>query len=323
MDDENTGLAEPGAANGDARLLASNTPAGEGPSRKMKGPWIDRPLLEGTEPAHNLTDRQLEVGHLDTAPEGGQRDGARAPQRGTFQRTAGTTQPNHGLVRGHRATGQWRTVYRALGQQQAAGVATSHQPPLVSAGLQILLGYAWLLAGVDKILLGNFPAQLDQILTGSLRGGRLPGPFADFLRAVVLPNGAIFGLMDEYGEALAGLGLIAAGLAILFAAPIERRLAPKAAHWVAPARRALVSLGLLAALGAALLGVTYYLLDGAPWQGFMPSVAFNGALDPGLFLALGSLVLLTEPIHAWLQGRSQRRQVSPVPVRREGSNRQR
>ena len=32
------------------------------------------------------------------------------------------------------------------------------------AGLQLLVGYAWLLAGVDKLLLGAFPAQL---------GGRL------------------------------------------------------------------------------------------------------------------------------------------------------
>ena len=193
---------------------------------------------------------------------------------------------------------------------------THHRPPFAFAGLQLLLGYAWLLAGVDKLLLGNFPAQLAQTLTGTLHGNALPGFFADFLRAIVLPNGPFFGLLAEFGETLAGLGLIAAGLAILFAPPLERRVALPAAQWIGRTRRVLIVLGTLAAVGTVLLGITYYLLDGAPFQGFMPSIAFDGALDPGLQLALGSLVLLAAGSVSYWSRSHKARRWQQVTVRR-------
>jgi hypothetical protein len=168
---------------------------------------------------------------------------------------------------------------------------------------------------VDKILLGNFPAQLATILAGSLRGGRLPGFFAAFLRALVLPNGALFGLLTEYAETLAGLALIAAGLAILFAPPLERRVAPPVAQRIARMRQGLVALGVLAAIGTILLGGTYYLLDGAPSQGFMPSVAFNGALDPGLQLALGGLVLMVAAVLGRMRRRPRPHQFAAATAR--------
>jgi hypothetical protein len=173
--------------------------------------------------------------------------------------------------------------------------------PVTRGGLQLLLGYAWLLAGTDKLLLGTFPRCLSRILCGTLRAGTIPGPVASLLRGVVLPNGAVFGVLVESAETLAGLGLMAGGLAVLVVPWIVRRLPARGTSAVMAISHAIVWLAMLAALGAFGLGFTYYLLDGAPWQGFMPSIAFNGALDPGLLLALGSLVLLTEPVSAWLQ----------------------
>jgi hypothetical protein len=221
---------------------------------------------------------------------------------------------------GHTLLTQRPTAIAVARRPTAAVLSQSDRTPFAFAGLALLLGYAWLLAGVDKILLGNFPAQLTQILAGTLRGATIPGFFAAFLRVIVLPNGATFGFMAEYAEALAGLGLIVAGMAILVAPPLERRMPPPVAQWIAPICQLLVMLGVLAAVGTVLLGGIYYLLDGAPSQVFMPSVAFNGALDPGLQLALGSLLLLAIAALARMQRRSSLHQLATAPVRRDESN---
>src|SRR5216683_3063868 len=65
--------------------------------------------------------------------------------------------------------------------------ATGTQPPNIAlAGLQIIVGYEWLLAGGDKLLLGGFPAQLGKLLLGIADGGQLPGFFASLLRELVV-----------------------------------------------------------------------------------------------------------------------------------------
>src|SRR6202022_162222 len=71
--------------------------------------------------------------------------------------------------------------------------ATGTQPPNIAlAGLQIIVGYEWLLAGGDKPLLGGFPAQLGKLLLSIVGGGQLPGFFAFLLRDLVLPNAVLF-----------------------------------------------------------------------------------------------------------------------------------
>ena len=160
------------------------------------------------------------------------------------------------------------------------------------AFLQLLLGYEWLLAGADKLLLGNFPAQLNGLLQASLSGGHLPGFFAALLRGLVAPNAALFGLLIEWGELLAGLGLISAGL-FTFLTPLVRRSRVYAVVKLFDATHTLVErLVPLAAVGAGMLGLSFFLLDGTPLPWFTPSVAYGGSIDTGLFLAAGSLILL-------------------------------
>ena len=48
----------------------------------------------------------------------------------------------------------------------------------------------------------------------------------------------------------------------------------------------------LAALGAGLLGLSYFFLDGLPKPWLVPSIAFGGSIDMGLFLAAASVVLV-------------------------------
>ena len=126
---------------------------------------------------------------------------------------------------------------------------STQAPNMALAGLQLLVGYAWLLAGVDKLLLGAFPAQLVGLLRTTTVGGHLPGFFVAVFQGLVMRNAVLFGFLIE-------------------------RLAP------------------LAATGAGLLGLSYFLLDGAPAPWFVPSIAFGGAINGGLFLAAASVVLI-------------------------------
>jgi hypothetical protein len=160
------------------------------------------------------------------------------------------------------------------------------------AGLQLLLGYEWVLSGVDKLLYGQFPQQVATLLAGQVNGGRLPGFFAGILRAVVLPNAGLFGVLIEWGETLAGLGLLAAGLSVLLRPVVERRIAGRLRLHALEAMRLSERLAPIAAAAAGLMGLSFFLLDGVPSPFPQPSIAYGGALDVGLFLALGSVVLL-------------------------------
>jgi len=179
----------------------------------------------------------------------------------------------------------------------------TQSPNPALAGLQLLLGYAWLLAGVDKLLLSVFPAQLGWLLRTSVGGGHLPGFFVAILRGLVMPNAVLFGYLIEWGETLAGLGLVAAGLFALLRLLVGRSAKGTPAAVLLFSARFLERLAPLAAIGAGLLGLSYYLLDGAPAPWFAPGIAFGGAIDAGLFLAVASVVLV---VSQFLQRRHSR-----------------
>src|SRR5215831_13277041 len=137
-------------------------------------------------------------------------------------------------------------------------------PNLALAGLQLLVGYVWLLAGVDKLLFGVFPAQLSGLLYTAVSGGHLPGFFIALLRGFVVPNAVLFGYLIEWGETLAGVGLVTAGLVTLLR-PLAKRSSDKTPAAVFLfGTRLIERLAPLAATGAGLLGLSYFLLDGAP-----------------------------------------------------------
>jgi hypothetical protein len=324
-DDQNTDVELPPSLNGrpkDAKAASDGTPTQMGTTSNDKR---GRTTPQGTAHGHwvlDWTKYQPDADHTYIVRHGSPNHRPQTPTLGVFGTLTDVNGVHQSLPPSELSLVEQRPAgaVAALPSPASSLPRTRHRPPFAFAGLQLLLGYAWLLAGVDKLLLGNFPAQLAQTLTGTLHGGALPGFFAGFLRAIVLPNGPLFGFLVEYSETLAGLGLIAAGLAILFAPRLERRAVPPLAHWIACMRRLLVALGTLAALGTVLLGTTYYLLDGAPFQGFMPSIAFDGALDPGLQLALGSLVLLAAAVLGGARRSSRPQQLAPQSVRRDESN---
>jgi len=171
--------------------------------------------------------------------------------------------------------------------------ATGTRPLNIAlVGLQLLLGYEWLLAGGDKFLLGAFPAQLGGLLSASVHGGHLVGFFVAILQGLVAPNAVLFGYLIESGETLAGLGLMTAGLVALLRPLAGRYLSGTSATLFAYGDRLLQRLAPLAALGAGLLGISYFFLDGLPAPWFVPTIAFGGSIDNGLFLAAASVVLV-------------------------------
>ncbi|HEX9134661.1 MAG TPA: hypothetical protein VF844_20420 [Ktedonobacteraceae bacterium] len=169
-------------------------------------------------------------------------------------------------------------------------------PNIALVGLQLIIGYEWLLAGGDKLLLGAFPAQLDGMLLALVSGGHLVGFFAAILQGLVAPHAVLFGYLIELSETLAGLGLMAAGLVALLRPLAERYLSGTSATLFVFGDRLLERLAPLAAIGVGLLGVSYFFLDGLPEPWFVPSVAFGGSIDTGLFLAVASVVLIVSQL---------------------------
>jgi hypothetical protein len=176
---------------------------------------------------------------------------------------------------------------------------STQSPNLALAGLQLLVGYAWLLAGIDKLLLGAFPAQLAGLLHTTTNGGHLPGFFVAVLQGFVMPNAVFFGFLIEWGETLAGLGLMTAGLFAILRPLVERYFGETLVAVFLFGDRFFERLAPLAATGAGLLGLSYFLLDGAPVPWFVPSLAFGGAMNAGLFLSALSVVLVVSQFVQW------------------------
>ncbi len=180
-----------------------------------------------------------------------------------------------------------------LQDTRATGTRTTN---IALAGLQLLIGYEWLLAGGDKLLLGTFPAQLGGLLHTLVSSGHLVGFFAAVLQGLVMPNATLFGYLIEWGETLAGLGLVTAGLVALLRPLAGRYLRGTRATLFVYGDRLLKRLAPLAAIGAGLLGLSYFFLDGLPKPWFVPTIAFGGSIDTGLFLAVASVVLVVSQL---------------------------
>jgi hypothetical protein len=108
----------------------------------------------------------------------------------------------------------------------------------------------------------------------------------------VVPNATLFGYLIEWGETLAGLGLVTAGLVALLRPLAVRSLSGTSATLFVYGDRLLDRLAPLASTGTGLLGLSYFFLDGLPKPWFVPSIAFGGSIDTGLFFAAASVVLL-------------------------------
>lgn len=77
-------------------------------------------------------------------------------------------------------------------------------------GVQIFVGYEWLMSGVSKVLAGDFANSLASTLSDQTKD--MAGPYKSFIDGVVIPNGPTFGYLVMAGELALGVVLIGAAL---------------------------------------------------------------------------------------------------------------
>ncbi len=82
------------------------------------------------------------------------------------------------------------------------------------AAIQAIIGWEWLVSGMNKVLSGTFP----QSLLNTLNTGIQDNPnswYVSFLQKVVVPQSVSLGYMIEWTEVMVGLALLAGALILL------------------------------------------------------------------------------------------------------------
>src|SRR5260370_27710702 len=115
-----------------------------------------------------------------------------------------------------------------------------------------------------------------------------------------------------------------AGLLALLRPLVERSPGGWHAAMVVVGFRLVERLASLAALGVGLLGLNYLLLlDGLPGPWFIPSIAFRGSIDIGIFLTAASVVLVVSQFMCSFQPRGQVKCGTTVCTKRPSESRPR
>lgn len=161
----------------------------------------------------------------------------------------------------------------------------------LAAALQGILGWEWLVSGVNKVASGTFPSGLKTTLSDGVKGNP-NGWYVGFLHAIVLPHSVAFGYIIEVVEVLAGVALLAGALVLL--GGIRRRGEPQYRLAVAQVMAATV-----AALACITLCVNFHFFMG---DGVLPGVsvanAFNEGVDLDTLMPPLALVILVFNLYA-------------------------
>lgn len=152
--------------------------------------------------------------------------------------------------------------------------------------VQLALGYEWLSSGLTKLVGGDFPGGLADELAEGSEG--IAGWYRSFLEAVVIPHATAFGYVIEIAEVVTGVVLIVtavAWLAVWGRLPHGVRLA------------ALVAMG-MAALGGAIMNVSFHLAHGLSFPQPVAMDSFEEAVDLDSLMAALELVLVAVAVRA-------------------------
>jgi hypothetical protein len=161
------------------------------------------------------------------------------------------------------------------------------------AAVYALIGYEWLVSGVNKLLLGSrFASGLPQLLRSGFAGNP-DGWLARVAEQAIVPHAAILAAVVLIGELGIAVGYFVG--AVVWAQP-ERLPAP-VARWVDP----IVGVALLA---SAVMATSYAMLDGDGLPLPNPVNAFGPGFSIDLLLALAAALLLAVQVaHALTQRR--------------------
>jgi thiosulfate dehydrogenase [quinone] large subunit len=161
------------------------------------------------------------------------------------------------------------------------------RPSLPTVGFLIvtmIIGYEWLISGLDKIMRGGFPAGLAEELIKKSAG--TPEWYGGFLKSAVIPNARSFGYTVETSELLSGIVLIAGPVIWLFA---WHRVSDRI-------RRAVLFCVAAAAIGGALLATNLHFANGASHPWLIPGAAFDEGIDLDIVLPAIQIVIATVSI---------------------------
>lgn len=192
--------------------------------------------------------------------------------------------------------GQGLRTGNSTAQPAAATDMVQHRVPAWGLALvEAVIGYTWLLSGLNKILDPGFGSRLAQHVAAATRGN--PNTWwVALTQRFVLPHTALFAGLVEVGEVLVALGFFA-GAALWASGQFPLR------RWAR-----LLNLGVLGVLGAlaggALMTANYYVMSGATLPWLDPANAFNEGLSiDGLLtlVAAGLVVIHLLPLQARLR----------------------
>jgi thiosulfate dehydrogenase (quinone) large subunit len=197
----------------------------------------------------------------------------------------------------------WRPATNAPGaeQQRPRGRSAETRPTAQAAtdsraarwglaAILLLLGYEWLVSGLDKLLSAEYRSGL----AGELRDTMADNPnhwYVRFLTDVAIPHARAFAALVEWSEVLVALGLFL-GAALWIGGDRIGRL------WRQRLRLAVVG----ALLGSALMTTNYYFMAGnrLPW--LKTGAPFDEGIDIDGLMTLVALALCAVHLFAFRGG---------------------
>jgi thiosulfate dehydrogenase [quinone] large subunit len=151
--------------------------------------------------------------------------------------------------------------------------------------LEIIIGYEWLVSGLTKVVLGDFPSGLAGELAD--KAADVAAWYAPFLNGFAIPNAVAFGYVIEIAEVLVGLALVAGPLIWLFA---WERIPSGFQSTV-------VLLMAAASIGAILMALNFHLANGNSHPWLLPKDSFDEGVDFDSLLAI--LNIVTATVNIW------------------------
>ncbi len=145
--------------------------------------------------------------------------------------------------------------------------------------VQAVVGYTWLVSGIDKVRSPTFLAALPDTLAEMAEETKF-GWYRRFLEEVTLPNAELFGRLVTWGEVLVGGGMI-----VLAAALVVRGSADR---WTLP----ISSFAGVALVAGIVMNANFHLAEGYshPFLGY--SDGLEGSVDLDSLMPVVQLVLL-------------------------------
>ena len=133
--------------------------------------------------------------------------------------------------------------------------------------VEVVIGYEWLISGLNKFVQGDFAGGLGRELGEKL--GSAPAWYGAFLERVAIPHARFLGYAVQTGELLAGLVMVVGPLLWLVA---WHRLSDLV-------RATMLAFTAAAAFGGALLALNLHFASGATHPWLVPGAAFDEGVE--------------------------------------------